>query len=292
MFPMLNEEEMHDLAQSIKNEGLLKPIVLDPDGVLLDGRNRLAACEIAGVEPHFTTYDGNDPIRLIFSANAVRRHLSQGQRSMILAMARSFSEHSLRTHAKLHAISLTRLSNATTVLQYSPDLAEQVRIGSIRLDAAYDIARQHKARRAVDKSRHELLCQHAPDLAEQVSEGLLTLDEAIASLDRRLKEERIHRRVEEIDNIRQADGDTAPSLTQRAEQGELTWVEAHQLAEQHHVQRQDAIQRAQQVLEQLATDWAAVQSLATHLDTPYAREVLAGLTPAARGVAARLTFTA
>ncbi|MFD5146813.1 hypothetical protein [Streptomyces sp. NPDC058401] len=34
----MNEEEMHDLAQSIKDEGPLKPLVLDPDGVLLDGR--------------------------------------------------------------------------------------------------------------------------------------------------------------------------------------------------------------------------------------------------------------
>ncbi|MFJ7590836.1 ParB N-terminal domain-containing protein [Streptomyces sp. NPDC097617] len=49
--PMLDQDELHDLAESIKTEGLHHPIVLDPDGVLVDGRNRLAACKIAGVEP-------------------------------------------------------------------------------------------------------------------------------------------------------------------------------------------------------------------------------------------------
>jgi hypothetical protein len=49
--------------------------VLTPDGLLLDGRNRLAACEQLGIEPETTTYDG-DPEAYVVSLNILRRHLS------------------------------------------------------------------------------------------------------------------------------------------------------------------------------------------------------------------------
>jgi ParB-like nuclease family protein len=48
------------LASDIKERGLLQPIVLDADGRMLDGRNRLAACEIAGVKPVFSKFSGDD----------------------------------------------------------------------------------------------------------------------------------------------------------------------------------------------------------------------------------------
>lgn len=59
-FPMASEEELGELASSIAAVGLIHPIVLTPKGEVLDGRNRLAACEKAGVEPTFETRDGDD----------------------------------------------------------------------------------------------------------------------------------------------------------------------------------------------------------------------------------------
>lgn len=59
-FPMASEEELGELAESIAAVGLIHPIVLTPQGEVLDGRNRLAACEKAGVEPTFETRDGDD----------------------------------------------------------------------------------------------------------------------------------------------------------------------------------------------------------------------------------------
>ncbi|MEU6363884.1 ParB N-terminal domain-containing protein [Streptomyces albidoflavus] len=61
IFPMLTPDELLDLAESIKTEGQRKEIVLDTDGTILDGRNRLAACQIAGIEPRFTTYAAVTP---------------------------------------------------------------------------------------------------------------------------------------------------------------------------------------------------------------------------------------
>lgn len=81
MFPLLDEGELAGLASSIQQEGLLEPIVL-LDGVVLDGRNRLRACELAGVEPQFVEWDGEgSPEEWVATKNSVRRNLSQSQKA-------------------------------------------------------------------------------------------------------------------------------------------------------------------------------------------------------------------
>jgi hypothetical protein len=57
-FPLLPEEELQELAEDIKLRGLLHPIVVF-HGQILDGRNRLAACEVAGVAPRFIEWSGS-----------------------------------------------------------------------------------------------------------------------------------------------------------------------------------------------------------------------------------------
>ncbi|MFD4143667.1 ParB N-terminal domain-containing protein [Streptomyces sp. NPDC058572] len=288
IFPMLDQDELLDLAESIKTEGQHEPIVLDPDGVLLDGRNRLAACKIAGVEPRFTTYTGTDHMRLIMSGNLVRRHISKGQQAMITAMACSASEHSLRDQAKHHGLSLTCLSNAATVLTHAPHLAEQVRVGTLGLDAAYTAAREQRDRTVALKAQFDRLREHAPDLAAQVTEGLLTFDDATAALDERMETERLRQYVIDADTLRLADGDTTPPLAQLVERGDITWGQAHQRAEEFLTHRQEAIGRAQNTLQLIADNWTAVQDLAARPDTQLIQDILGGLAPEVRALAQRL----
>ncbi|MFD8785165.1 hypothetical protein [Kitasatospora sp. NPDC059599] len=285
---MLPEHEMHDLAESIKESGLGMPITLDPDGVLLDGRNRLAACEIAGVEPTFTTYAGTDQMAFITACHLHRRNLTEGQRAIIHAMVLSASGHSLRTHAKLHSFSRTRLSLANTVLKHAPDLAERVRTGGLRLDTAHDEMRRRQTEAAARQAKHDRLLRHAPDLAVQVTEGHLTLDEATTALDQREEEQRLRATVREVDALRAADHDPGESLTALADRAEITWHQAHQRAEHYLTQRQAAIARDQQRLTTIADAWATPLNLARHPDSPYTAEVLAGLTPEAQSLVTRL----
>ncbi|MFJ1845540.1 ParB/RepB/Spo0J family partition protein [Streptomyces sp. NPDC088146] len=275
--PMLDQDELLDLAASIKEEGLHRPIVVDPEGVLIDGRNRLAACKIAGVEPHYTAYTGGNPVALILSHNVVRRHVSKGQQAMITAMACSVSGHSLRTLATLHGLSRSRLSAANIVLRHAPDLADQVRSGGLGLDAAHATALQRKAHTEKITAQHEQLRRNAPDLADQVTEGHISLDEAC-----------LRQLVRNTDSVRAGDGDTTPALTQLAEQGELTWQQAAQRAEEHHAHRNEAIARAQQALQLITENWTTVHDLVARLDTPYTQEVLNGLTPQARTLTTQL----
>ncbi|MCD9875275.1 ParB/RepB/Spo0J family partition protein [Streptomyces guryensis] len=279
---MLSTDELHDLAESIKTEGQHEAIVLSADGILLDGRNRLAACEIAGVAPRFTTYTGSDPKALVLAHNLRRRHISKGQQAVIVAMARSVSEHSLRHHAKLHSISLTRLSNAATVLKHHPHLAEQVRTGTLSLDAAYSTVREHQAHAAEIQAQHDRLHEHAPDLAEQLTDGSLTLDDATAALNQRQHEEQLRQTVQHTDALRLSDGDPTPPMAPLVERGDITWEQAHQRAEEFLAHRRNAIRQTQQALQVIAEIWTAVQDLAARPDTPYGRDILDGLTPEVR----------
>jgi ParB-like chromosome segregation protein Spo0J len=52
LFPKLVGPALDELAADIKDRGLIEPIVL-LNGQVLDGKNRLTACQISGVKPRF-----------------------------------------------------------------------------------------------------------------------------------------------------------------------------------------------------------------------------------------------
>lgn len=87
LFPMLGDEELKTLAADIKANGQRQNIIVDTSRRIIDGRNRDAACELAGVEPKCELFDGDDAaiLKLVISLNLHRRHLNESQRSMIAA---------------------------------------------------------------------------------------------------------------------------------------------------------------------------------------------------------------
>ena len=128
------------------------------DGLVLDGRNRLRACEAAGVEPAFTTYEGDDPLGYVVSLNLRRRHLSESQRAMAAARIANL-RHGQRSDladtpigvsspltqaeaAELLNVGHRTLQRATIVRdQAIPELAAKVDAGEISVSAASDLAR-------------------------------------------------------------------------------------------------------------------------------------------------------
>ena len=81
LFPLMDAEALQALADDIREHGQREPVILY-HGAVLDGRNRLRACELAGVEPRFVTRDDaevGDPIDFVLSLNKHRRHLEPPQ---------------------------------------------------------------------------------------------------------------------------------------------------------------------------------------------------------------------
>lgn len=86
VFPMLGERELAELAEDIKAHGQRERIVIH-DGEILDGRNRYAACNRAGVTPQFEEWggEGGTPYEFVVSRNIHRRQLNATQRAMVAA---------------------------------------------------------------------------------------------------------------------------------------------------------------------------------------------------------------
>lgn len=83
MFPLFPEDELENLVNDIKVNGLLIPIVKYKDKII-DGRNRLFACLISGIIPIFTLL--NTVIQLdhyIIAIQLTRRHLTPVLRAEI-----------------------------------------------------------------------------------------------------------------------------------------------------------------------------------------------------------------
>jgi hypothetical protein len=180
LFPMLAADELAELAGDIKTRGLIQPIMLDPKGRIFDGRNRLAACELAGVEPEFETYDGNDPDGYALAVNINRRHMTKGQQAMVAAKARLVSNHSVRSVANQAGVSHARVVQASTVCEHAPDLVDAVIAGATGLDAAYEVARKRKTEADSVENQLARLRAEDPELADKVVEGELSLPGAQA----------------------------------------------------------------------------------------------------------------
>ena len=86
LFPMMSHEALQQMADDIALSGLREPVWMY-EGKVLDGRNRLVACDLAGVEPTFRQWQprnpSDSPTRFVWSINGPRRHLSTSQRAAI-----------------------------------------------------------------------------------------------------------------------------------------------------------------------------------------------------------------
>jgi ParB-like nuclease family protein len=271
LFPMLAEDELRELAADIKQRGQLQPIMLDEEGRILDGRNRNAACNLAGVEPWFETYSGDDPDGYALSVNVNRREMTKGQKAMVIVLADDL--YNLYSQSKLASdtgIPQPRFSEANTILRFARELATDVIAGETPLSEAFKVAKARKAEAESTGSQLEELRKLAPDLAVFVENGIRNLSDA-------LKEAKLRAIVREIDEARNADGAPAPTFAERADSGSITWDEAATLAQQWRTERGESIQRDQGRIRQVISGWGSVRTVVDRAETPFVADIVGGL---------------
>lgn len=138
LFPMLADAEIRELADDIVTYGQRTPIVV-LDGKVLDGRNRLAACRFADVEPSFDLYEGDDPLGFVLSHNLHRRHLTTSQRAMVAAKLATMRRGARTDIASIDAMSDAQAAAALSVSEPTVERAKSVlRDGAQELQAAVE----------------------------------------------------------------------------------------------------------------------------------------------------------
>lgn len=165
LFPMMPEAELAMLAADIKANGLQYPIIVKGN-VLIDGRNRRRACELAEVEPRFETFAGTDVEKFIISSNLRRRQLTESQRALTAARlcnmraghrsdlpsANSHEVRSLQAAADLFNVGRHTVSDAKQILQQRPELAKRIDAGKMTVHQAMKKLRSGQALQHLEMS--------------------------------------------------------------------------------------------------------------------------------------------
>ena len=87
LLPEMSEQEYRELVEDIREHGQRHPIIVDEQGVILDGRHRYRAMTELALEPTMRTFQGDEhaKVALVMSENVHRRHLTVQQRAAIAA---------------------------------------------------------------------------------------------------------------------------------------------------------------------------------------------------------------
>ncbi len=163
-FPLMHVAQLQELADDIKAHGLREPII-SLDGMILDGQNRMRACELSEVFPRIVAFGnikGNNasPVEYVLGQNLRRRHMNDSERAMAAARISLYQEKHPTTpanpRANLHGgVRIQTRKNAAKMLDVSersvasarkiiekgiPKLAEAVNAGGVAVSTAAEVA--------------------------------------------------------------------------------------------------------------------------------------------------------
>lgn len=234
-FPLLAADELQALADDIAASGQRHPIIYGPVvtdaeaepptviDMIIDGRNRLIACERAELQPLSQRFEGTEAqiAALILSENVERRNLTPAQRAMARALLTKDVKQGTRTDldehdfSKLGEVPGSTLAQARFVLRQDAALADSVLNGAVKLNAAYEQAKaradeidsEEEQRRAEEADRQEqrraeeaekraaldALRERYPELARQVEDDEWSLAAATVEADERDRVARVRR---------------------------------------------------------------------------------------------------
>ena len=163
LVPSVSEEEYKSLKQSIKDSGLWLPIIVNPQGMILDGHTRFKICQELGITPkHAERNFENEWLekKFVIESNLRRRQLndyqkselgipleeinsqsakakmSEGGKTKVLSHEKPF--HAGKETAQEIGVSATTFERAKKIIKISPeDIKEKLRNGATTINKEY-----------------------------------------------------------------------------------------------------------------------------------------------------------
>jgi hypothetical protein len=186
LFPPIPPDELRELGEDIRRNGLLQPVTLwrtNSGYLLLDGRNRLDAMEAVGLEVIIdqaaasfekkfaecvkATYIAPplDPLAWVVSQNLRRRHLTAAQKRELIAKV-------LKAQPEKSDLAISRVTQSSdkTVTKVRTELERRSEIPNVKSKIDSKGRRQpssKKKRRDADDFRREMRAKRAAEKAKQ-----------------------------------------------------------------------------------------------------------------------------
>jgi ParB-like chromosome segregation protein Spo0J len=169
VWPMMDEDKLRELGDDIRKNGQLVPVWLY-EGKILDGRNRWAACKIAGIEPKTKEYTGDEPTAFAVAMNDRRRHMNKGALAAVAAELEPYfaadAKRRQREAGKEHG-------RGQKVMAKVPEPIDKKPAPPARKEAAKSVGVGERYVQDAKKVKEE-----APELFERLKAGKITLQDA------------------------------------------------------------------------------------------------------------------
>lgn len=146
LIPPVSTADFERLKKSIQDEGgLLMPIILNHDYVVLDGHHRLRACKELGLKASYNINDFTgkplEELRYVVSVHLHRRHLDEFQRAEIALkmdrLARKIAEERKKATLFIHD-SATEAINSRHHGKTTEEYGSSIRLASPEADRIED----------------------------------------------------------------------------------------------------------------------------------------------------------
>jgi hypothetical protein len=168
VWPMMDEAKLQELADDIMKNGQLVPVWLY-EGKILDGRNRWAACKIAGVDPKTKEYTGDEPTAFAVALNDRRRHMNKGALAAVAAELEPHFAADAKRRQKEHGKTAPGKPRAL------PEKVPEVKKGDGDARKAAAVSVGVNDRYVSDAKKVK---QEAPEVFERLKAGKITLQDA------------------------------------------------------------------------------------------------------------------
>jgi hypothetical protein len=220
VWPMMDEGKLSELADDIRKNGQLVPVWLY-EGKIIDGRNRWAACKIAGVTPKTQEYTGDEPTSFAVALNDRRRHMNKGSLAAVAAELEPFFAADAKKRQQ-DAGGDKKSDRAKSVVAKLPQPIDATPASKAREEAAKSVGVGERYVQDAKKVKQE-----APEVFERLKAGRITLQDAKREVAKKPTDDW---RQDERDRQAEVESGLTVVANASADKNLIAWAERQRLA--------------------------------------------------------------